>query len=70
MHQDVLVMAQQTRTPSHPKKSHTRITITLEPEAHENVVRAAQEKHVSASWVVRDAVRKYFMDVPANKSAR
>ena len=44
------------------EKPHTRITVTLEPEDHENVVRAALEKRVSASWVVRDAVRRYFAD--------
>ena len=41
-------------------KSQTRITVTLEHEDHENVVRTAREKRVSASWIVRDAVRMYF----------
>jgi hypothetical protein len=65
----LLVIAQQTSEPNHPKKAHTRITITLEHKANENVIRAAQEKHVTASRVVTDAVRKYFMKVPSIKPA-
>jgi hypothetical protein len=52
------------------EKPHTRITVTFEPEDHKNLVRTAREKRVSASWVVRDAVRMYFSeDLLSKKSS-
>jgi hypothetical protein len=64
-----LVMAQDIPTPKQTEKAHTRITVTLEPEAHEKVVREAREKRVSASWIVREAVRNYFGDASSQKPA-
>lgn len=43
----------------------TRITVTFDAEDYTQLQRVAETKRVSASWVVRDAVRKYLdSDVP------
>lgn len=42
------------------EKRPTRITVTLPPDNYELLVRAAKMRKVSASWIVRDAVDKYF----------
>jgi hypothetical protein len=43
----------------------TRITVTFPEDHYQQLVRIAEQKDVSASWVVRDAVKKYLTaDVP------
>lgn len=68
MHHEPFAMARKTTARKQAEKAHTRITVTLEPDAHEKVVCAARDNHVSASWVVREAVRKYFEEASRQKS--
>lgn len=42
------------------RKNGTRITVTIPPAQYQRIVQLAQDKKVSASWVVRDAVDKYL----------
>jgi Arc/MetJ-type ribon-helix-helix transcriptional regulator len=42
-----------------PNKS-TRITVTLDSHDYDQVTQAAKRHRVSASWVVREAVRSYL----------
>ena len=39
----------------------TRITVTIPPHDYGVVRRMAQDKKVSAAWIVRDAVEKYIL---------
>ena len=38
----------------------TRITVSFSMETHQQIVQRAQQRKVSASWIVRDAVESYF----------
>lgn len=57
-----------TRTPEHTESTEskvTRITVTFDAQDYTQLQRLAGIKRVSASWVVRDAVRKYLdSDIP------
>lgn len=45
--------------------SVTRITVSVPTPEYEHLLRVAESKRVSMSWVVRDAVEKYLSaDMP------
>ena len=64
MHYDAVMSDEQSeKRPS--ETGSTRITVTFPEDHYIQVVRIAEQKDVSASWVVRDAVKKYLIaDVP------
>ena len=57
-----------SNSPEQPDSSEskaTRITVTFDAQDYTQLQRLAETKRVSASWIVRDAVRKYLdADVP------
>lgn len=44
------------------QETPSRISVTLPPEAIEDLREIAKAKKVSIAWVVRDAVEKYLHD--------
>lgn len=64
MHYDADMPDEQSEKRS-TEAGSTRITVTFPEDHYLQVVRIAEQKDVSASWVVRDAVKKYLTaDVP------
>lgn len=54
---------QRNATPTSTPKKATRITVSLSPEEHTRVFRLAEERRVSASWVLRDALHYYLTEL-------
>jgi hypothetical protein len=64
MHYDA-IMADDRGEKRSTESGSTRITVTFSEEHYQRLVMIAEQKDVSASWVVRDAVKKYLTaDVP------
>lgn len=64
MHYDAAMPQEHSEKPSIEAGS-TRITVSFPDDHYAQLVRIAEQKDVSASWVVRDAVKKYLTaDVP------
>jgi hypothetical protein len=59
-----MTTSKKSPTPSE-SPSVTRITVSVPAPDYQHLVRVAEAKRVSVSWVVRDAVEKYLSaDVP------
>jgi len=55
------IMAERNEKPDpNNVKRSTRITVTLPPDNYNLLVRMAQTRKVSTSWMVREAVDKYL----------
>jgi predicted transcriptional regulator len=44
-------------------KLATRLTVSLEANQYDEILRLAEKKRVSSSWIVRDAVDQYLKTV-------
>ena len=61
MHNDAeLAMRGQSQTEKPSKNKGTRITVSFDSLDYDEICRIAEQKRVSASWVVRDAVDQYL----------
>ena len=60
MHYDARMVSRPTKI-EESKDRVTRLTVSLSKEDYEEIVRIAQSKKVSASWVVRDSIDQYLM---------
>ncbi len=49
-----------TRSSQDTSGSTCRTTVTISREDYDLLMRLAETKHVSLSWVIRDAVRTYL----------
>ena len=55
-------MLQSTKTKRKSDKSGHRLSVSLTPEQHEELLEIANKNKVSVAWVVREAIERLLRD--------